>query len=95
MSGFDLNAKMIQKPFENEFGKLVQKKEKGNCNPRIETLLPPFTISIESKCRIETSLVHLLRISIEPNVFLLRHEISSSNLHVIVKCVRSLGPHLK
>jgi len=28
MSGFDPNAKMFQKPIENEFGKLVQKNKK-------------------------------------------------------------------
>jgi len=29
MSGFDLNAKMVQKPFENEFGNLIWKKRKN------------------------------------------------------------------
>jgi len=29
MSGFDLNAKMIQKPFENEFEKFIWKKKRN------------------------------------------------------------------
>ena len=53
MSGFDLNAKMVQKPFENEFGKLVQKIKRNSFSSVLHFLISacwPFFVLGQMAC---------------------------------------------